>query len=395
MNRISDISSRIQKQSDEKKRISGSLNPMRFENDLVSALNNNASLSGYQSSFAKSIAEKCAVSIVKKVGSVKNAFTLSKGSGGGAAVLSPIYKRFMCSGAGRCNGDPKTDLVILSQLNGRMKLSLKKEGSAQIATAQVGEANAVITSALGKNKEVASTIRSILTQTLSKENYYSFRETYSQRTGDSPEKFDYMLSSITGLKTGNSATPKEMRQFSQFLEIIGVKEKITAALREYISSPSVQKRIFKEFASGEKRYIPSESDRSANWFMVWSESGSVEIEDIDEFVNSHYGSFRMNIRDRGNESGGSIRLDIRDSIEFKEIEKMLLEEFDMYCLTEGVLDTTIGMIRTAGATVASLYKKFVDAVKATVSLIAAMVSDGIGTLLEYFGLETTEMSYSW
>lgn len=77
------------------------------------------------------------------------------------------------------------------------------------------------------------------------------------------------------------------------------------------------------------------------------------------------------------------------------MERILHSDFDNYCLTEGVLDTTVNLIRTAGKAVASLYKSFVEAIKSTLSFIAALVSSGIQTLLEFFGLETTELSYSW
>ena len=396
MSRISDIASKLKQKTEAEKQSSGSLNPTRFEKDLVSALNGIDSLSGYQSSYSKIIAEKCAISLKKQVGAVKRSYAVGKDqSGAGNAVLSPIYRRFMCR-EGRCNGDPKSDIIVLSQMNGKMRASMKKHGEAQIATAQVGEANAVISAALGASKEIPTLIRSILSQTLSKEYYYSIRNRYAAENGENPEAFDAMLSSITGLTTSASVpSSKDLKEFSKFLKEIGIKDKITEGLREYMNSPSVQKRIFKEFASGEKRYIKSEADRSADWFMAWGENGKIDLMEIDELVESKFGSFRMNIRDRGNESGGSIRLSIRDSSEYSEIEKYLSEEFEMYCLTEGILDNTVSIMRTAGKAVASLYKSFIAAVKSLLLVVAALFADGVSSLFEFFGLETTDMSYSW
>lgn len=394
--RIADISARLQKQSDAEKEVNGSLNPTRFESDLASALRGEDRLSAYQSSRAKTIALKCAKGLQRKTGKITEAFQTPKSSGNGTSVLTPIYKHFMCGDGGRCSGDPKSDLIVKSQMNGQMRISMKKRGSAQIATALVGEANAVISAALGKEKEIPSLVRSILSQTLSKENYYSIREKYAQMIGGNPEDFDSMLSNLTGLKT-NADVPNsnDLKSFNKFLMLLGIKDKITASLRDYMSSSSTRKKIFREFASGEKRYVSREFYRSADWFLQWDDNGTLDLSEIEEFIESHLSSFRMNIRDRGNESGGSLRIDIRDELEFKEIEKILHEEFDRYCLTEGVADTTLNMIRTAGSAVAKLYKTFVAAIKSFLTIIAALFTQGAAALLEYFGLETTEMSYSW
>lgn len=378
------------------KQSSGALSPARFETDIVSAINGETRLSAYQSAYAKNCAEKCAKSLAKQIGAITKADQISKDSASGSSVLTPVYKRFMCGGVGRCNGDPKADVVVTSQMNGKMRISMKKQGAAQIAAAQAGEASAVISAALGVSKEMPTLVRSILSQTLSKDSYYDIRAKYGQENGGKPEDFDSMLSNLTGLKT-NAATPtsQDLKKFNTFLKTIGIQDKITASLREYMTSASVRKRIFREFASGEKRFISKESDRIADWFLAWGESGTVELHEIDEFVDSHLGSFRMNIRDRGNESGGSLRVDIHDSQEFFEIRKMLYEDFDRYCLTEGVMDTTVSILRSAGSSVAALYRNFVAAVKSVLDIIAALFTNGAAALLEYFGIETTELSYSW
>jgi 23S rRNA U2552 (ribose-2'-O)-methylase RlmE/FtsJ len=378
------------------KQSSGALNPARFETDIVSAINGETRLSAYQSAYAKNCAEKCAKSLAKQIGAITKADQISKDSASGSSVLTPVYKRFMCGGVGRCNGDPKADVVVTSQMNGKMRISMKKQGAAQIAAAQAGEASAVISAALGVSKEMPTLVRSILSQTLSKDSYYDIRAKYGQENGGKPEDFDSMLSNLTGLKT-NAATPtsQDLKKFNAFLKTIGIQDKITASLREYMTSASVRKRIFREFASGEKRFISKESDRIADWFLAWGESGTVELHEIDEFVDSHLGSFRMNIRDRGNESGGSLRVSIKDSQEFLEIRKMLYEDFDRYCLTEGVMDTTVSILRSAGSSVAALYRNFIAAVKSVLDIVAALFTDGAAALLEYFGIETTELSYTW
>lgn len=393
--RIADISAKIQRMSNTEKETSGSLNPARFEGDLASALRGETRLSSYQSGFAKNIATKCSKSLQKKTGKITSAVQTPK-SGNGAAVLSPIYKQFMCTDGGRCSGDPKSDLIVKSQMNGEMHISMKKKDGAQIATALAGEANAVISAALGREKEIPSLVRSILSQTLSKEYYYDIREKYAQSFGKNPQDFDSLLSNVIGLNTREDIpSPNTLKEFNKFLQIIGIKEKISSSLREYMSSTGVRKKIFREFASGERRYIQSESYRSADWFLQWSESGEADLSDIDEFIDSHFSTFRMNIRDRGNESGGAIRISIKDSLNFKETKESLHEEFDKYCLTDGVMDTTLNIIRTAGSNVANLYRNFVAAIKSFLTIIAALFTEGTAYLLQFFGLETTELSYSW
>lgn len=394
--RIADISARLQRQSDAEKEASGSLNPTRFEGDLASALRGEDRLSAYQSARGKSVALKCAKALQGQTGRITGATQTPKSSGNGASVLTPVYKHFMCGDGGKCSGDPKSDLIVKSQMNGEMHISMKKMGSAQIATALAGESNAVISAALGRDKEIPTLVRSILSQTLSKEYYYSTREKYANATGGNPEDFDSMLANLTGLKTrGETPSSADLKAFNRFLQMMGIKEKITHSLRDYMASSSVRKKIFREFASGEKRYIAKESYRSADWFLQWNDEGAADLSEIDGFIDNHLGSFRMNIRDRGNESGGALRIDIRDSSDFKETEKMLHEDFDKYCLTEGVADTTLNIIRTAGSAVAKLYKNFVAAIKSFLTVVAALFAEGTAALLEYFGIETTEMSYSW
>jgi hypothetical protein len=59
------------------------------------------------------------------------------------------------------------------------------------------------------------------------------------------------------------------------------------------------------------------------------------------------------------------------------------------------MDTTVSILRSAGSSVAALYRNFSAAVKSVLDIIAALFTDGAAALLEYFGIETTELSYTW
>ena len=404
MDRMADIAARLRKQSNTDKRESGAINATAFESDLVAYINGEASISAYQSGYAKSVAKKCTNTLTKLVGECDKAILISQQTGGGASVLSSIYKRFMCADGARCNADPRTDILLYSQNNGQMRISVKKHGDAQISSAQAGEANAIISAALGQDKELPALVRAIISEVLPKNSYYNLRTKWAKDMNARPEDFDNMLGNMTGLKTGaKSPSLNQVTLFNKFLTSSGIKTKVSLAMREYMSSDNTRRKLLKEFASGEKRYVPKEKNRSAEWFLQWSETGQVDVEKIDSFVNSNLGSFRVSIRDRGTISGGSVRVDVRENWElsdsqyqdFLQYEKVLHDDFDLYCLTEGVLDTTIDIIKIAGSAVANLYKEFVAAVKTTLSMIANLFAQGVATVLNFFELEATEMSYSW
>lgn len=390
--RLDQILSKVNKRSDAAKAVSGSVNPLQFESDLVAALNGEKSLSKYQSLGGQRVAVACASALTSVAGKITKARRVARSGVDGKAVLSPMYKRFMCGGIGRCNGDSKSDLVCSSQMNGVMQVSLKKAGAAQIASAQAGEINAVLSAALEGDKQYLNTVRNIVKSTLDRESYYKIRNQYSYENPQEP--FDAVISRMIGLqsKTG-LVSAAEIREFNKFLGMIGVREKITKSLQEFMSSPPIREKILREFASGENRYNSANSEMSADWFLTWDEGGKVELMDIDQFVKKT--PFRMNIRDRGNGGGGSLRIDIRESEEYKRIVAALNEEWEFMCLTEGVLDTTLGMIRSAGKAVADLYRAFVQAVKGLVQFIAALVLSGFSTLMEWVGIEVDEMSYTW
>jgi hypothetical protein len=404
MDRMADIAARLLRQSNTDKQSSGAINATAFESDLVASINGVTTIGGYQSGYAKILANKCKNSLAKLVGEIDTAILISQQKGGGASVLSSLYKKFMCADGVKCNGDPRTDILLDSGKNGQMRMSVKKHGDAQISSAQAGEANAIISAALGQDKDLPALVRQIISEVLPKNSYYKIRDKYAKNTNGKPEDFDNMLGTMTGLKTGSSApTTKQITTFNSFLLSVGVKKKVSLAIHTYMSSDNVRKKLFREFASGEKRYVPKEKNRSAEWFLQWSENGQVDIEKIDDFVDSHLGVFRMNIRDRGIGSGGSVRVDVRENWNltysehqnFLQYEKLFHDEFDLHCLTEGVLDDTIDLMKTAGAAVANLYKRFVAAIKTTLSMIANLFAQGVTTVLDFFDLETTEMSYSW
>ena len=179
--------------------------------------------------------------------------------------------------------------------------------------------------------------------------------------------------------------------------------RITAALSKYMSSPATKKKLLMEFASGEKRFIKSQSDRVAKWMLTWSDAGTITLDSVYSFVSARLGSFRFNVRDSGDGAGGSLRLAISeqmtlDAQEYKNflvIEKNLMHDLEHAILTEGILDTAVDLVKTAGSAVANLYKGFVKAMKKILSMVSRLFAKGMASVLDFFGLEVEEMQYTW
>ena len=400
--RISNIVSKINKQSTASKAQSGSVNPTIFERDFISVAKGKKGVKNFQSQRSMTVAQACVDNLKKKSGEITDAYTFSTETASGERVLTPIYKRFMCGGGGRCNGDAKSDVVLQTEKLGKMTVSMKKQGEAQIASAQAGEAAAVISAALQKDREIIGEIRGVITEILSRNSYYTLRNQYEQKYGIN--SFNQMVGELLGIKTGvASPSVSDITKFNGFLKRSGMTPRITAALSQYMSSPATKKKLFMEFASGEKRFIKSQSDRVAKWMLTWSDAGTITLNSVDSFVSARLGSFRFNVRDRGDGAGGSLRLAIReqmtlDAQEYKNflvIEKNLMHDLEHAILTEGILDTAVDLVKTAGSAVANLYKGFVKAMKKILSMVSRLFAKGMASVLDFFGLEVEEMQYTW
>jgi hypothetical protein len=402
VNRIANIAAMVKKKTTSTKKASGSLNPTAFEKDFISAAMGKDNLKFFQSERSKTVADKCISNLKKFSGEINGAKTHSTKTASGESVLSAVYKEFMCGAGGRCNGDAKSDVVLSTQSLGTMKISMKKQGEAQIASAQVGEANAVISAALGKNNEIVKAVRNIIKETMSRDSYYGLRNQYERKYG--LNSFNKDLADLIGIKTSvSTVSTADIAKFNRFIARAGIQSTITQEMTQFMSRMETKKKLFLEFASGERRFVKRHSDRAANWMMTWSETGTIDLKSVEDFVNSNMGSFRFNIRDRGEGGGGSVRLAIREAFSLSPEEYktfMLLEnrttrEIERHILTEGILDSTVDLLKTAGSAVANLYKAFVKAIKNIMSMITRLFAKGTASVLEFFGLEVEEMTYTW
>ena len=145
--------------------------------------------------------------------------------------------------------------------------------------------------------------------------------------------------------------------------------------------------------------------------------------DANEFINHMLPRFKFGLRDRGRKSsksgGGSrgiaFRLDFAqkagDTAELDEqFDHMMAEqnyEYYMQCFNEGLGDwlktAKTNMVKAGMKGYQAIkdgFKKFVDALRKVVSVFAAILSRairglGLGSFLNRFGLQPTEMSYTW
>lgn len=411
----------------------GAINSTKFEVDLTKAFNeisiedkgkNRAKLLKYQNSAAERAAKSCVQQLTKKIGKSREAWQMA-GKGG---PLTPAYTQ---GGPGRSvkSGEPKTDIVFLSTKD-KYCASVKNGTAAQISSAQTNEIYAVLNATFGKSEgaNIAKTIGNIIIQTGNEAAYMQTRKKFENKYGE--DGFDRLISVVTGMKSGTGVPfDRELAQINEFLDLLGVREKITMEMTKFMLDTRNRKKLLREFATGENRFM--DKNYIASHFLEWFEDGSIKWMDADEFINHMLPRFKFGLRDRGRKSskGGTIkdpgsrgiafRLDFAqkagDAEEMKEeyseglTEAMIQENYNYYmqCFEEGFGDW-LKMAKTnvvkAGmrgySYIKEGFKKFVEAIRKVISVIAAILSRGIqglglGGFLQKFGLQPTEMSYTW
>jgi hypothetical protein len=403
-----------------------SINSTKFEMDLTKAINeissegkSRATGLKYQSKAAEVAAKSCVKELVKKIGKPRLAWQMA-----GRAPTSVITAAYTEGGPGKSikSGEPKTDIVFLNQSGKKYCSSVKNGAAAQIASAQTNEIYAVLNATFGKTEgaEIAKTISNIIIQTGNETVYKQTRKKFETKYGK--DEFDRLISVVTGLKSGTGVPfDRELEQINEFLDLIGVREKITIEMTKFMLKNENRKKLLREFATGEKRF--NKPDFIATHFLEWFDDGSIKFMDADEFIDHMLPRFKFGLRDRGRKSsksgGGSrgiaFRLDFAqkagDAGELDEaFDGMMLEqnyEYYMQCFNEGLgdwLKTAKQNVVNAGMKgyqyVKEGFKKFVEALRKVVSIFAAILSRairglGLGSFLDKFGLQPTEMRYTW
>lgn len=409
------------------------INSTKFEVDLTKAFNEvsiedkgkgRAKLLRYQNAAAERAAKSCVKQLTKKIGKAREAWQM-------AGKAGPLTAAYTEGGPGRSvkSGEPKTDVIFLST-QGKHCASVKNGVAAQISSAQTNEIYAVLNATFGKTEgaNIARTIGNIIIETGNESSYMQTRKKFENKYGE--DGFDRLISVVTGLKSGTGVPfDREMNQINEFLDLLGVREKITRQMTEFMLNTNNRKKLLREFATGENRFL--DENYIATHFLEWFDDGSIKWMNADEFINHMLPKFKFGLRDRGRKSskGGTIknpgsrgiafRLDFAqkagDAGELKEeyeeflSEAIIQENYNYYmqCFEEGFGDwlktAKTNMVKAGMRGYAAIkegFKKFVEAIRKVVSVIAAILSRGIqglglGGFLQKFGLEPVEMAYTW
>lgn len=373
------------------------VNATKFEGDMVKAFNARSSegrergdAERYQNKSAETLANACVKSLIAKMdGTPRVAFRMAGKAPRG--VLTPAYT---AGGAGKSvkSGEPKTDVVFITSRE-KYRCSVKYGLAAQIASAQTNEMYAVVNAVFigSRGAPIARTVSEIILQSGNEAVYKATRKRYQQMYGE--DGFDALLSKVTGLKSGGvMPTAAEVEQMNKFLTVMGIKERLTLDVSEYMNKPENRKALLREFATGERRF--NKPDFIPTHFVEWFDNGTVKFADVDTFITETLPHFKFSLRDRGRKSsksgGGSrgiaFRLDktgkALDEARFVEIRDQLNEGLsDWYAAAKQIVGRGWEMI--------------VGAVRKVVDFFAGLLSAGMDKFLSFLGLEPAEMYYTW
>lgn len=373
------------------------LDATKFESDLVKAFNAVSSEGRergakvkYQNATGEALARKCVQSLLGKMdGEPRLAFRMA-----GKAPRSVLTAAYTSGGEGRSvkSGEPKTDVVFITT-GDRYRCSVKYGAAAQIASAQTNEMYAVLNAVYTtrRGSQIARTISEILLQTGNEAVYKASRRRYETMYGT--DGFDALLSRVTGMKSGGAApTAAEVEQMNRLLRALGIKERLTLEISEFMNTPSNRKALLREFATGELRF--NKPDFIPTHFVEWFDSGAVNFADVDTFLERTLPHFKFSLRDRGRKSsasgGGSRGIAFRLDKTGKPIDEARFVEIRDQ-LNEGLGDWYAGAKTVLGRG----WEFIVGAVRRVVNFFAGLLSRSFSALLSFLDLEPVQMQYTW
>lgn len=354
----------------------------KFERDLVRALNGEKGYSRFQSRGAEALAHKVATSLNAQFGKRGPAEQVSGKSS--PSDLTQIYRDY-----GVKSGEPKTDITI-----GSDRCSMKYAKGYQIASAQANETQAVFAAAFDHSEEYKALVKQyvlpLLNQTMNRATFYKLRDKYDKKDKAALQN---MLSQVMSLHSSRgNATGQQLKQFSEFLNDLGVHLPVRGKLQEFLKSPHTKQLLFYEFATGERRFV--RPILSATHMLTWDEMGRVDYIPAREYVTKHLSDFSYSIRDRGDSRGAAFRLGggiTETRIITPQSSSMLLDaidrEYAMMLLDEGVVSDLWSKSK-------DLLKQIIDAVKTVVAFLLRLVQQGINAVMVAFGYEIGEMSWN-
>lgn len=388
----------------------GAINATQFETDMVKAFNEQSSDGKdrakqlkYQNPAAKRAAESCVRSLLQQAGgSPKIAYRT--GAGGKGATLTPAYTS---GGAGKSvkSGTPKTDVVFIT--NKKLRCSMKNGAAAQIASAQTNEIYAVLNAVFsgGAGAGLVKKISEIILQTGNEAVYKQTRDRYKKEYGE--DGFDALLSRVTGLKSGaGTASKDDVNRMNEFLRLLGIKERISVEMSQFMNEQRNRTALLREFATGELRF--TDEDFIPSHFLEWFEDGRVVLMTANQFISKTLPKFKFSLRDRGMKSskGGTVknpgsrgiayRLDISNSKQeayewnSSELTEIAYQQYKQQ-LEEGIGD----WLRAAGNVIRKGWETLKSALQGVVNFFARLLAQGFAGFMQFIGVEPVGMQYTW
>lgn len=374
------------------------VNATQFEGYLVDAYNQastegaNVPKKGKRNSNAENLAGKCVDSLKTQIkGKPRKAWKTS--GGGGSSKLTAAYTS---GGEGKSvkSGEPKTDVVFLTTTSDLYRCSVKYGHGAQLVSAQTNEMYAVLGAVFGIS--LTTTVAEILLQSANSSTYSATRKKFKQMYGE--DGFDALMSKILGLKSGGGAvTKEEIAQMNEFLEAIGVKEKVSISMNKFMNDPSNLKALLREFITGERRY--TDKNYVADHFLEWFDNGTVRLMDVDTFLTKALPRFKFSCRSRGPKGkaktpggerpsrGIAWRVDISDK---EPVNEELVNAY-REVLNEGLRDWFV----SAGEYVKAGWDKFVGVIRKVVDFFARLLASGVDKFLQFIGIVPEKMEFVW
>ena len=187
-------------------------------------------------------------------------------------------------------------------------------------------------------------------------------------------------------------TKAEVEQMNRLLRAMGIKERLTLEVSEFMNKPFNRKALLREFATGEMRF--NNPDFIPTHFLEWFDSGAVNFEDVDKFLERTLPKFKFSLRDRGRKSsasgGGSRGIALRvDKIGKPIDEERFMQIHDQ--LNEGLRD----WYASAKNLIGRGWELIVGAVRRLVNFFAGLLSRSFSALLSFLDLEPVQMQYTW
>jgi hypothetical protein len=283
------------------------------------------------------------------------------GRGIGSVSLGPIWKE-----SGARNKTPKTDIAS-SDFN--EKISLKKAGGSQLASAEKKEAIAIVKAALaemGNEKKFAqdlvSTMEENMTTLISKE-------------------------SVTALSKSSKAGEKNDAVIDFEKKDKGNKE-LSAMLESYINSNTEANTMFSKYvvleaSTGNQKFGSPNSKAAANLLGKFDPTGKVVLEPINTIHDPIIVKYSQSVKPyvAFKKGGGAspaysaFRLSIKEEVqtfhglvmeELSQVDGLLTEDF----LAEGPLD----MLKRAASKAKSIGKVLIDKVNNAIKAVIKKVS---------------------